>query len=217
MAPNSQPPEIPGVTPKSEEIGVTVAAPDEELEIPKVPEPPKMPTVPPIPTATKAPVVPQMPKAPEPPAMPHIPAMPSAAPGRGEQDVRTIAMDYSDIPQVAEPPKPAVIPGAAAPEEKVPTPYLLRKKTDEKIYITKDEFSIGKSSTKADYTVTDNSAVSRIHCIIYRRNGVSYIKDNNSTNGTYINDEELAAGTEKFLTNKAVVTLGDEDFVYFVR
>jgi len=103
-----------------------------------------------------------------------------------------------------------------APQQ-IPTPYLLRKKTNEKIYLNKDEFSIGKSATRADYTITDNSAVSRIHCIITKRNGVSYIRDNNSTNGTFVNNEELLNGNEKFLTNNATVTLGDEEFIFFIR
>ena len=104
-----------------------------------------------------------------------------------------------------------------APKPQAPVPYLLRTATNEKIYINKPEFAIGRSTTKADYTVTDNSDVSRIHCIIERKNGVSYIKDNQSTNGTYVNGKNIAGQENVFLTNNAKVSLGDEEFVYHIR
>ena len=104
-----------------------------------------------------------------------------------------------------------------APKPQAPVPYLLRTATNEKIYINNPEFAIGRSTTKADYTVTDNSDVSRIHCIIERKNGVSYIKDNQSTNGTYVNGKNIAGQENVFLTNNAKVSLGDEEFVYHIR
>jgi len=120
--------------------------------------------------------------------------------------------------------KPEAAPASSMPEQKTdapkpqaPVPYLLRISTNEKIYINKPEFAIGRSATKADYTVTDNSDVSRIHCIIERKNGVSYIKDNQSTNGTYVNGKNIAGQENVFLTNNAKVSLGDEEFVYHIR
>ena len=120
--------------------------------------------------------------------------------------------------------KPEAAPVPPMPEQKTdaskpqaPVPYLLRTATNEKIYINKPEFAIGRSATKADYTVTDNSDVSRIHCIIERKNGVSYIKDNQSTNGTYVNGKNIAGQENVFLTNNARVSLGDEEFVYHIR
>ena len=98
-----------------------------------------------------------------------------------------------------------------------PVPYLLRVSTNEKIYINKPEFTIGRSATKADYTVDNNSDVSRIHCIIERKNGVSYIRDNQSTNGTFVNGNNIAGQENVFLTNNAKVSLGDESFIYFVK
>ena len=68
-----------------------------------------------------------------------------------------------------------------------PIPHFVRKSTGEIINITKPEFIIGKSKTKADYAIENNSAISREHCIVIQRDGVNYIKDNNSTNHTYVN------------------------------
>ena len=114
-------------------------------------------------------------------------------------------------------PEAAPVPPVEEKKPQVPVPYLLRIATNEKIYINKPEFSIGRSATKADYTVTDNSDVSRIHCIIERKNGVSYIRDNASTNGTFVNGQNIAGQENVFLTNNARVSLGDEGFIYFVR
>ena len=120
-------------------------------------------------------------------------------------------------PMPEKKPEAAPVPPVEEKKPQVPVPYLLRVATNEKIYINKPEFSIGRSATKADYTVTDNSDVSRIHCIIERKNGVSYIRDNASTNGTFVNGQNIAGQENVFLTNNAKVSLGDEGFIYFVR
>ena len=120
-------------------------------------------------------------------------------------------------PMPEKKPETAPVPPVEEKKPQVPVPYLLRIATNEKIYINKPEFSIGRSATKADYTVTDNSDVSRIHCIIERKNGVSYIRDNASTNGTFVNGQNIAGQKNVFLTNNAKVSLGDEGFIYFVR
>ena len=98
-----------------------------------------------------------------------------------------------------------------------PVPHIVRKKTGEIINITKPEFTIGKSKTKADYAIEDNSAISRTHCTIMQKNGVNYIKDNNSTNHTYINGVELQPGKELLLKNKTTIQLGDEEFTFLLR
>ena len=157
--------------------------------------------VPPMPSMPVAPQTPAMPEPPQVTEMPQEPQMPHAEglPKRPQMNEEEISV--SDIPSMPE----------------RPVPYLVRKKTGEKIYIDKDEFVIGKSANHADYTIRDNTAVSRAHCIISRRNGVCYIRDNNSTNGTFINDQELDRGGERFLTNNVTVKLGDEEFVFFIR
>ena len=168
--------------------------------MPPVSEAP-VPPMPSMPEAPKAPAMPAMPEPPQVTEMPQEPQMPHAEglPKRPQMNEEEISV--SDIPSMPE----------------RPVPYLVRKKTGEKIYIDKDEFVIGKSANHADYTIRDNTAVSRAHCIISRRNGVCYIRDNNSTNGTFINDQELDRGGERFLTNNVTVKLGDEEFVFFIR
>ena len=171
------------------------------------------PIVPPIPNRPS----PSMPeKKPEAAPVPPMPEKkPEAAPVPPMPEKKPEAAPVPPMPE--KKPEAASVPPVEEKKPQVPVPYLLRIATNEKIYINKPEFSIGRSATKADYTVTDNSDVSRIHCIIERKNGVSYIRDNASTNGTFVNGQNIAGQKNVFLTNNAKVSLGDEGFIYFVR
>ena len=171
------------------------------------------PIVPPIPNRP-APSMPE--KKPEATPVPPMPEKkPEAAPVPPMPEKKPEAAPVPPMPE--KKPETAPVPPVEEKKPQVPVPYLLRIATNEKIYINKPEFSIGRSATKADYTVTDNSDVSRIHCIIERKNGVSYIRDNASTNGTFVNGQNIAGQKNVFLTNNAKVSLGDEGFIYFVR
>lgn len=98
-----------------------------------------------------------------------------------------------------------------------PVPHLIRKKTGETINLTKPEFKLGKAVDRVDYAITDNVAVSRVHCIIVQKNGVNYIKDNGSTNHTYLDGAELQPNQEMLLKNKMTILLGDEEFTFLLR
>ena len=184
------------------------------------------PIVPPIPNRPAssmpekkpeaAPVPPMPEKKPEAAPVPPMPEKkPEATPVPPMPEKKPEAAPVPPMPE--KKPEAAPVPPVEEKKPQVPVPYLLRIATNEKIYINKPEFSIGRSATKADYTVTDNSDVSRIHCIIERKNGVSYIRDNASTNGTFVNGQNIAGQENVFLTNNAKVSLGDEGFIYFVR
>lgn len=66
-------------------------------------------------------------------------------------------------------------------------PYLIRLNNYERVDINKPSFRIGKEKSYVDYFVMNNSAVSRIHADIISRAGRYFIKDNNSTNRTFVN------------------------------
>ena len=171
------------------------------------------PIVPPIPNRPASSMPEKKPEAAPIPPMPE--KKPEAAPVPPMPEKKPEAAPVPPMPE--KKPEAAPVPPVEEKKPQVPVPYLLRIATNEKIYINKPEFSIGRSATKADYTVTDNSDVSRIHCIIERKNGVSYIRDNASTNGTFVNGQNIAGQKNVFLTNNAKVSLGDEGFIYFVR
>ena len=187
----------------------------------------------PMPTAPKAEMPkPEMPKPEMPkPEMPKAPVPQPVAPA----PMPTAPKVEMPKPEMPKAPAPQPVAPAPKPVDKVeddgvvtmgnlvgqlgtkPVPHLVRKKTGETINITKPEFAIGKSHTKTDYAIENNTAISRVHCIIVQRNGVNYIKDNNSTNHTYIDGVELKPGQEVLLKNKMTIQLGDEEFTFLLR
>jgi hypothetical protein len=146
-----------------------------------------------------------------------IPPMPQAQPMPQMQPVPPMPQMQPVPPMPQTPPMPQAQPVQGNPFDGAPAPYFLRVKTGERISLDKAEFKIGHKARLVDYAITDNSAISRVHCVITKRNGVCFISDNKSTNGTFVNGEELKAGEEKFLTNNAIVILGDEELVYHIR
>ena len=130
-------------------------------------------------------------------------------------------------PAVAVQPQQAVAPQPTMPQpllmpqdaslhggQLIPHPHLIRMKTGENLVLPEGEFVIGKSATNVNYTIADNPAVSRVHCTIIKRNGVYYVRDENSTNATYVNGERVLPGTEHLLLNNCKLLLGDEEFIY---
>lgn len=97
-----------------------------------------------------------------------------------------------------------------------PVPYLVRTKTNELIPILHKEFMVGKSAN-CDYQIVDNKKVSRKHAIFRISNGECYIRDNDSTNHTFVNGKLLQPGVEVMLSNDDYIRFGDEEFRYWVR
>ena len=184
-------------------------------DIPQMENKAEMPNVPPMPVVPPMPDMPQMENKAE---MQNVPPMPVVPPMPEMPQMENKAEMPKTQPTPGVPPMTGVPPMMGGnPFDEIPMPYFVRVKTGEKIRLDKDEFKIGHKAKIVDYAVSDNSAISRVHCIITKKNGVCFIKDNKSTNGTFLNGEELKEGEEKFLTNNAVVILGDEEFVYHVR
>ena len=187
-------------------------APKPEMPKPEMPKPQApAPEVPkpemPKPEMPK----PQMPPMGQRPAMGGQPMMGQPVPPMGGQRPPMGQMPRPQAPQMQNGNLMGQLGGAR------PIPHFVRKSTGEIINITKPEFIIGKSKTKADYAIENNSAISREHCIVIQRDGVNYIKDNNSTNHTYVNGVELQPGKEVLLKHKTEVRLGDEEFTFLLR
>ena len=109
--------------------------------------------------------------------------------------------------------KPAEAAAQAASSIKV-NPYLIRETTEERTIITKSVFKIGKANRGVDYRVDGNGAISRQHAIITRKDDGFYIKDNKSTNHTFVNGRQLEDGEEVLLNNNTRIRLGDEEFLF---
>lgn len=90
-------------------------------------------------------------------------------------------------------------------------PYLLRINTNEKIYIEKSVFRIGKEASCVDYYLEDE-AVSRLHAdIIIRKSGV-YIFDNGSKNHTYVNGKVIPPRKEFAIQDCDVIKVARVEF-----
>ncbi len=179
-----------------------------------------IPPMPPMPQAHQMPEMPQNPQMQPVPPMPQMQQNPQGQPVPPMPQMQPVPPmpQMQPVPPMPQtPPMPQAQPVQGNPFDGAPAPYFLRVKTGERISLDKAEFKIGHKARLVDYAITDNSAISRVHCVITKRNGVCFISDNKSTNGTFVNGEELKAGEEKFLTNNAIVILGDEELVYHIR
>lgn len=109
-----------------------------------------------------------------------------------------------------------------APQEAAPVanggpkaiPYLIRVNTEERIMLDRFIFKIGKATRGVNYRVAGNSAISRQHAVIIQNDDGCFIKDNKSTNHTYVNGKIVEDGVEERLLNDCMITLGDEDFIF---
>lgn len=91
---------------------------------------------------------------------------------------------------------------------------LIRKKNGQKIVIDKLLFRIGTEKSFVDYWVSDNSAVSHSHADVVNHEGIYYIRDNHSTNHTYVNGRMLQPGQEQMLNDGDQILLGNEPFEF---
>ena len=95
-------------------------------------------------------------------------------------------------------------------------PYLVRVNNNELVPIDKSPFNVGKSPEN-NYQIADNKKISRSHCTFTLRNGECYIRDNNSTNRTYVNGKVIQPGFDIMLKNDDYIRMANEEFKYWVR
>lgn len=151
------------------------------------------PTIPPSMSAPAA-----APEAPAEPAAAEEPPLSSKEPLSAEAPTLDRAAETSETMPVTEP---------AEPE-----PILTRRSTGDTFRIDKPVFRIGKERAKVDLCVTDNKTVSRVHATVLKRGGECFVKDNNSTNRTFINGTPIPVQTEIKLKNGDVLKLSNEEF-----
>lgn len=95
-------------------------------------------------------------------------------------------------------------------------PFLIRKKTGEKIMLDKPIFRIGKEKSYVDYFIGDNTAVSRSHANIINRNGEYFVVDLNSLNHTYLNGNLIRSEEEVRIAQGAKIRLANEEFEFYL-
>jgi hypothetical protein len=89
---------------------------------------------------------------------------------------------------------------------------LIRTRNRENIMVYKTPFVLGKDKAGSDYWVSDNPAVSRVHATILQEDNQYVIKDNNATNGTYVNGQMIQPGMTSPIFAGTIIELGDERF-----
>lgn len=80
--------------------------------------------------------------------------------------------------------------------------------------ILKKILLIGKSSN-CNIVVATDPAISRKHCSIVRRNGLYYLKDEESSNGTFVNDSQIMSETQ--IKNGDIIRIGRTKFEFSVN
>nr|WP_304413979.1 DUF3662 and FHA domain-containing protein [Nesterenkonia sp. Act20] len=120
---------------------------------------------------------------------------PAAGPSAGAPLPSTMAQ-----PAVASRPAPAPAP---APERAASLEY------EERTYPLRPDSTVIGRSTSADVTVPD-TGVSRKHVELFRTAGTWYARDLGSTNGSYVDGEQLTGDHSKVqLTDGALISLGN--------
>lgn len=70
--------------------------------------------------------------------------------------------------------------------------------------VTEKPLVVGRDPSRANLVIQD-PIVSKVHCTFYAKEGDVYVKDNDSTNGVYINDERIQ---EEKLQDGVIITIG---------
>lgn len=94
---------------------------------------------------------------------------------------------------------------------------LIRKKNGQSIPLDKSLIRIGTERSFVDYWVSDNTAVFRSHADVISHEGVYYIRDNHSTNHTYVNGAQIPSEQEQMLKDGDQILLGNEPFEFRQR
>ncbi|HUQ05890.1 MAG TPA: sigma 54-interacting transcriptional regulator [Kofleriaceae bacterium] len=92
-----------------------------------------------------------------------------------------------------------------------PVIALRNRETGEELAIGDGRYVMGKATT-CDVVLAD-PCVSRLHCVLERRQGTLYVRDHGSRNGTFVNDRrvdsgELTPGTELMIGVTRFLAIG---------
>lgn len=92
--------------------------------------------------------------------------------------------------------------------------FLLRTSNNERIPINTADFTVGRERSKVDYCIGGNTNISREHARFVVRNGNTYIIDNKTANGTFVNGVKARPGQEIELKAGDKIVLADESFEF---
>lgn len=82
-----------------------------------------------------------------------------------------------------------------------------------KVPIIKIPFVIGKLKEAVDLTIQDDS-VSKVHCKVIQEDGLYYLMDLNSQNGTHLNQKQIIPETSVLIYDGDQINIGNEKFTF---
>lgn len=88
-----------------------------------------------------------------------------------------------------------------------------KQSCDEDIFIDKDDMIIGRLTGHVDH-VLNNNAVGKLHVQLTCRDGICYVKDLNSMNGTFINNKRIESNKEFILKENDRLQLANSEFIF---
>lgn len=94
---------------------------------------------------------------------------------------------------------------------------LYRVRTGETVKLNKNITVIGKSNKRVDMVIEENPTISRKHCTIYFDNGIYYLEDNGSSNGSWLDNKKLQPQEKVVLANESKIHLSNEDFIFYIE
>lgn len=94
--------------------------------------------------------------------------------------------------------------------------FLLRRSNNESKEVVGTNVVLGKDPKSCSFVINGNNAISRVHATIKLVNNVYYIKDNNSTNHTYINGNKLNPKNQYVLHDRDIIKFANEEFVCLI-
>ena len=118
-------------------------------------------------------------------------------------------------PEPEPAPKPEPAPAPAAPERHLRF-YLTRIATGERFEVRGRRFVVGKSK-HSSFMVKGSTTVSRSHAIFVTDGATCTIEDDNSRNGTFVNNERIDPGFPVALVDGDTVRMSDENFAFEVQ
>ena len=121
----------------------------------------------------------------------------------------------ASAPAPAPEPKPEPTPAPAAPERHLRF-YLTRIATGERFEVRGRRFVVGKSK-HSSFMVKGSTTVSRSHAIFVTDGATCTIEDDNSRNGTFVNNERIDPGFPVALVDGDTVRMSDENFAFEVQ
>ena len=132
---------------------------------------------------------------------------------------------HAPEPEPAPEPKPEPKPEPAPKSEPAPAPaaperhlrfYLTRIATGERFEVRGRRFVVGKSK-HSSFMVKGSTTVSRSHAIFVADGATCTIEDDNSRNGTFVNNERIDPGFPVALVDGDTVRMSDENFAFEVQ